>query len=107
MRTAIEKRIGDLERRFRRCEIVLIMSDGARVPLQLGRGEDGADLFARVMREPDSPTADLIRRSVSAIEPGGSRMIEMCAALLGSPGETVVEDPTDFRRATEKEIYVQ
>jgi hypothetical protein len=107
LKNSIDKRIEELEKRFRRSEVTLIMSDGSHVPLHLGRGKDGADLFARTMASPDSPTADLIRRSVGAIEPGGSRFIELCRALLNSPGEIVGEDITDHTRETKKELYVQ
>jgi hypothetical protein len=105
LKNSIDKRIEELEKRFRRSEVTLIMSDGSHVPLHLGRGKDGADLFARTMASPDSPTADLIRRSVGALEPGGSRFIELCRALLNSPGESDAEDYTDFRRETEKEHH--
>jgi hypothetical protein len=99
----VQKRLAELERRFRRCEIILIMADGSRVPLHLGSGQDGADLFARTMASPDSPTADLIRRSVGAIEPGGSRFIEMCCALLNGPPLSEFEE-SDTKREREHHV---
>ena len=90
MRSNIEKRIAALESRFHSGEIVLTMPDGKLQTIYLGRGEDVANVFARAMQEPDSPTADAIRRSVSVTEPGGSHMIELCHALLASPVETNV-----------------
>jgi hypothetical protein len=101
MRNAIEKRLIELERRFHRAEITLIMPDGSRQAILLGPGESGFDLFQRVMREPDSPTADAVRKSVSAKEPGGSRFCEVICALAG-PADTAHE--SDHKR--EGETYV-
>ena len=85
MRSNLEKRIAALESRPQSGEIVLTMPDGKLQTIYLGRAEDVANVFARAMQEPDSPTADSIRRSVSSTEPGGGRMIELCRALLASP----------------------
>lgn len=97
-----KKRLEELEKRFRRAEITLFFEDGTARLIRM----DPMDLFAIAMREPDGPLADEIRRCVFSREAGGSRFVECGAALLNSPGESVAEDPTDFRRETEKEIYV-
>ncbi len=88
MRSNIEKRITALESRFHSGAIILTMPDETSYTICLRRGEDVANLFARVMREPDSQTADAIRRSVAATEPGGGQMMQLCRALLASPVET-------------------
>jgi hypothetical protein len=102
LKNTIDKRIAELERKFRRSEVTLYFSDGTHQVIRM----DPMDLFATAMREPDGQLADAIRRCVSSREAGGSRFVECAAALLNSPGESVAEDPTDFRRETEKEIYV-
>ncbi len=93
MRSNIEKRIAALESRFHSGEIVLTMPDGTSQTICLRPGEDAGTVFARAMREPGSPTANAIRRSVSSTEPSGSRMIELCHALLASPVENEEEPP--------------
>jgi len=85
---SIERRLKKLEHRGGGREIVLFFEDGSSRIIPLPRGRDSCDLFADVMRNPDSEQASAIRRSVSAIEPGDSRMIELCRALLSGPGET-------------------
>lgn len=84
----IERRLSELEHRVGGREITLLFEDGSSCIIVLPRGEDACDLFAHVMRNPDSEEASAIKRSVSAVEPGGSRMIEVCRALLTGPAET-------------------
>jgi hypothetical protein len=99
----VQKRLAELERRFRRAEITLFFPDGTHQVIRM----DPMDLFATAMRSPDGPLADAIRRCVSSREAGGSRFVECAAALLNSPGESDAEDPTDHMRETKKELYVQ
>jgi len=84
----IERRLTVLESRVRGSEITIYFEDGSSRTISLPRGQDALDLVAQVLTNPDSEQAAAIRRSVSAVEPGGSRMIEVCRALLPGPEET-------------------
>ena len=42
-------------------------------------------LYEGALRDPTGPDAALIRTSVSAIEPGGSQLVELTRAILMSP----------------------
>lgn len=88
----LERRIKELEKRFKSGEIILRMPDGTEQKIKLGRGQDGLDLLVQVTEYPNSPIADAIRRSVSAREPGGGRMCEMARAILPSPEETELKE---------------
>ena len=89
----IERRLTELERNgVGGGEITLRFEDGSSRIIPLRRGRDACDLFADVMKNPDGEEASAIRRSVSAVEPGGSRIIEVCRALLPEPYETESEE---------------
>jgi hypothetical protein len=79
---SLDKRIREIEKHFQGGEIVLKMPDGRSHVLRLGRGRDAADLFARCLSNPDCEEARMIAASISANEPGGSRICEMIAAVL-------------------------
>jgi hypothetical protein len=96
----IERRLTELERSgVGGGEITLRFEDGSSRIIPLPRGRDACDLFADVMRNPDGEEASVIRRSVSAVEPGGSRIIEVCRALLPEAGEP---DESEETRAASK-----
>ena len=84
----IERRLTALEHGGGGREVTLLFEDGSSRIIALPPGQDACDLFAHVMRNPDSEEASAIKRSASAVEPGGSRMIEVCRALLTGPAET-------------------
>jgi hypothetical protein len=84
----IERRLAMLEHRLGGGGITLLFEDGSSRIIPLPPGRDACDLFADVMRNPDGEEASAIGRSVSEVEPGGSRMIELCRALLNGPSET-------------------
>jgi hypothetical protein len=92
---SLKARLQELESRFRSGEILLQMEDGSVRAIYLPRGEDAADLFCRTLTHPHTEEARLIAESVSAVEPGGSRITEVIRALLNGPTET----------ETIKEIY--
>jgi hypothetical protein len=70
------------------------MEDGSHRTIRLKPGQDTCDLFARCLREPDSPNARMIAGSVEAIEPGGSKLIELTRAILNSPETEQTERET-------------
>jgi hypothetical protein len=80
---SIQKRIVELERKFHGNTITLMMDDGTEQTIRLGRGQDAADLFVRTLNDPNSTEANAIRESISAVEPGGSRICELIRALSG------------------------
>jgi hypothetical protein len=86
----IDKRLTELERRFHGNVITLTMNDGSVRVIHLGRGQDASDLFARTLNYPDSAEARLIAESVSAIEPGGSKIVEVIRVLLTGPAEAAL-----------------
>jgi hypothetical protein len=81
MRSDIQKRIARLELKLRRAAIVLFFDDGTQQQIPLDRGQDVLDLFNAALNEPTSALAEAFRRSVRAIEPGGSRLIEVFQSL--------------------------
>ena len=77
------KRLQNLERRFV-CDdsLTLIMPDGSQkiVPL---RGRNGIlDLFHLCFADPHCPEAELIRVSVSQVDPAGGHMGELIWSFL-------------------------
>jgi hypothetical protein len=84
----IERRLTELEYRVGGSEITLLFEDGSSRVILLSRGRDTPDVFAEALRNPDSEEASAIRRSVAAIEPHESKLIELCRALLRGPVET-------------------
>ncbi len=58
--------------------------DGSDQRISLERG-DVLGFMRRALRDPAGPDAALIRTSVSAIEPGGSMLVELTRAILMSP----------------------
>ena len=84
----IRKRLEALERQFAGGgDVVLTMCDGTVKTIALEPREDVLDLFSRVLQNPDSAEAIFIRESVSAVEPGGGRLMELCRAGLLGPIE--------------------
>jgi hypothetical protein len=79
--------IRQLERRPIGGEIVLTMADGSTQRL-FGNGDYALDLFARACRGDKAADIDLVRRSISSDEPGGSHLIELARALLNGPVES-------------------
>jgi hypothetical protein len=68
-------------------EIKLTMGDGSTRVITLERGQDVIDVYRDALDKPETPTARLIAESVSAIEPGGGRLIELARAILNSPAD--------------------
>ncbi|MGD1092194.1 MAG: hypothetical protein ABSB35_09400 [Bryobacteraceae bacterium] len=83
----IERRLTELEYRVGGSEITLLFEDGSSRVILLSRGRDTPDVFAEALRNPDSEEASAIKRSVFAIEPHESKLIELCRAILQSPAE--------------------
>jgi len=83
--TSLHRRLEALERDLSPSEpILLLMPDGRTETL---RG-DVADLLSRAIGGDRTPEMELISQSVSSIEPGGGKMIELARALLNGPVET-------------------
>jgi hypothetical protein len=87
----IKKRLVELERRLTSDSIILTMEDGTSQTIPLGRG-GVMDLFAHVLANPSCGEADSILRSVAASEPGKSRIVEVCRALLLEPTENSTKE---------------
>jgi hypothetical protein len=90
LRQNIETRLAVLEKQFRRGDIVLVMAGGERQILRTPRGKDTLDIINEALNNPDGATAQMIRRCCYAEEPGGSKLVELAQALLGSPTENVL-----------------
>jgi hypothetical protein len=89
----LERRIRALEARMIGNPVVLRFADGSMREIR-GRGGFLLSLFQGAIGGTDlSPTQaeqlDLIRRSVSAQEPGGGHMVELMQALLNGPAEEI------------------
>jgi hypothetical protein len=82
MNKKLEQRLKKLERRLRGGEITMHFEDGSSRIIPLPPGQDACDLFDYVLRNPHGELAFDISRSVSAVEPGGSRIIEFLRAVL-------------------------
>jgi hypothetical protein len=87
----LEKRIRALEARLIADPLVLCFADGSTRELG-GRGDFVMGLFHKACGGVDiSPgqaaKLDLIRKSVSAQEPGGAHMVELLRCLLNGPVE--------------------
>src|ERR1700690_1523511 len=108
---SIERRIRALEARLLSDPVVLIFGDGSSRELH-GRGDFLLRLFCGASGGADltpwqAEQLELIRRSVSAQEPGGGCMTEVLRCLLNGPVEeresTAIEGisghkaPTDLR----------
>src|ERR1700733_3103229 len=101
-----KQRIAELEKYFHSDDpIVAIFEDGSQQTIRLRPGEDVLNLYARVMNNPDCEEADLIRRSVRWVEPGGSKMLELANALLTRP--QLSESEKLILDRSEGEVYVQ
>jgi hypothetical protein len=81
-----ERRLKKLERQLLRkvAPVVLIMSDGSREQLRMPRG-GMLQLYAYLIKNEDSREAELLRKSIRIIEPGGGHMMELARALLHGP----------------------
>jgi hypothetical protein len=88
--TRFEKRIQVLEAEMLSNPVVLRFADGSTRELS-GRRYFLVDLFARGSSAIEAQQLDLIRKCVSAEEPGGGRIIEAMQALLGPLDEPVDE----------------
>jgi hypothetical protein len=85
----LEKRIRALETRKTPDPVVLYFEDGSTREI-CGRGDFLLDLLSHMTNDGSiSPShaghLDLIRRAVSAREPGGGYMVELMQALMGRP----------------------
>jgi hypothetical protein len=66
--------------------ITLFMPDGRTETLR-GGGDYLGDLVSRAVYGAKASDVELLARSVSSIEPGGGRMLELERAILNSPAE--------------------
>ncbi len=60
-------------------DVILVMKDGSTRTLPLGPSDD---LFKRLVANPNSEEADLVRNSIAIIEPDGARTIELCRSAF-------------------------
>lgn len=74
-------------------DVVLTMADGTQQTIPIQRGDGILNLCHCCMEFPQSPEAELIRRSVTQTEPSGGRMIELAWAMLNSPAEPSEPEP--------------
>lgn len=97
----LKRRIAKLEGRLNSDPVILQFADRsiALIPSRAGR-DYVLDLFARAVTGDRSGEVDMIARSVSVDEPGGSKLCELIRAVANSPAEQAVRFWFNFRSSS-------
>jgi hypothetical protein len=85
MNLKLRRRLESLEKRLTSGAIVLQMPDGSQHYLR-GRRNYASRMLGWALRGEWTPEMKLIAQSVSSIEPGNGKLVELAMALIGSPG---------------------